>query len=386
MNLFSKLSFNLTFSKNIKLLNHMIFQKKHATKFIIFMSSFFIFLSCGSSKKVNTSASKRPTVAVKPAKKPQVSKPQTSTNKPSRTEDLNATSTIKATPENVMEYINAFKPVVQNNMRQYNIPASIIMAQGILESGIGKGKLAREANNHFGIKCHKEWQGDVIYHDDDNAGECFRKYTDASESYRDYALFLTSRSRYNALFNLEKNDYKGWATGLKNAGYATDPKYPDKLIGLIERYELFKLDDEVLGITYSKPISKPEKSPSKPKTPISEKSEISPNLDYHIVEAGETLFSISKKYQIDIDVLKNMNQLLDNSISIGQKLLLKSPTTETLENIVSPEEETMVFHEVIRGDTLFNISKRYNLTVDRIKTLNNLTENTISLGQKLRIK
>ena len=127
-------------------------------------------------------------------------------------------------------------------MKMYDIPASISLAQGILESGMGYSRLAVEANNHFGIKCHSEWEGKRIYHDDDEKGECFRVYKDPRTSYRDHSLFLTSRSRYNLLFDLKIDDYKGWAKGLKKAGYATDPKYSNKLINLIERYSLDRFD------------------------------------------------------------------------------------------------------------------------------------------------
>ena len=140
-----------------------------------------------------------------------------------------------------LEYISYFKTVAINEMHLYGIPASITLAQGILESGSGKGRLARQANNHFGIKCHT-WNGDKIYHDDDEAQECFRKYKDPNTSYRDHSEFLANRKRYSGLFKLKITDYKGWAKGLRKAGYATDPKYPKKLISLIERYELHKFD------------------------------------------------------------------------------------------------------------------------------------------------
>ena len=127
-------------------------------------------------------------------------------------------------------------------MKHYKIPASITLAQGLLESGFGEGRLALEGNNHFGIKCHRTWQGEKIYHDDDEKGECFRVYEDAGESYSDHSLFLSERDRYAFLFRLGKRDYKAWAKGLKKAGYATDPKYPDKLIRLIERFDLAQYD------------------------------------------------------------------------------------------------------------------------------------------------
>ena len=139
------------------------------------------------------------------------------------------------------DYIAFFKAVAIHEMKLYGIPASITLAQGILESGSGKGRLARQANNHFGIKCH-DWTGPRIYHDDDRAQECFRKYNDPSQSYRDHSLFLAKRKRYADLFKHKITDYKAWARGLKKAGYATDPQYPKKLISLIERYKLYRYD------------------------------------------------------------------------------------------------------------------------------------------------
>lgn len=127
-------------------------------------------------------------------------------------------------------------------MLTHGIPASITLAQGILESGDGTSKLALEANNHFGIKCHEDWKGKRIYHDDDEQGECFRVYKDPDESFRDHSLFLTTRSRYASLFKLKRTDYKGWAHGLKKAGYATNPQYPNLLIKLIEEHQLHQYD------------------------------------------------------------------------------------------------------------------------------------------------
>lgn len=145
------------------------------------------------------------------------------------------------------QYIDQYREAAMANMRQTGVPASITLAQGILESGAGNSPLAREANNHFGIKCHKEWNGPTYIQDDDEKDECFRKYEDALQSYLDHAHFLTSRPRYKGLFELDITDYKGWAHGLKAAGYATNPNYAQILIGLIERYELHRYDLMVIA-------------------------------------------------------------------------------------------------------------------------------------------
>ena len=203
------------------------------------------------------------------------------------------------------QYISFFNAVAINEMHLYGIPASITLAQGILESGSGKGRLARQANNHFGIKCHT-WNGEKIYHDDDKAQECFRKYKDPNSSYRDHSEFLANRKRYSGLFKLKITDYKGWAKGLRKAGYATDPKYPKKLISIIERYELYKYDKK----------SKKKRSKNKKSSQIIVK--------IHEVQKGDTLYSISKLYNTTVDDIKKQNNLNSIELSIGQQL--KIPT------------------------------------------------------------
>ena len=149
----------------------------------------------------------------------------------------------KSVEDKIKLYIKKFAPAAVKNMRFYKIPASITLAQGVLESGHGESTLAKKANNHFGIKCHKGWKGRSIRHDDDEENECFRSYKNPLKSYRDHSLFLVDRDRYNALFELKRKDYKGWAKGLKAAGYATDTKYAEKLISLIERFNLTRFDE-----------------------------------------------------------------------------------------------------------------------------------------------
>ncbi len=214
------------------------------------------------------------------------------------------------TIESTQEYIDTFKDIAKKNMITYGIPASIILAQGILESGSGRGQLTRKTNNHFGIKCHKGWEGDRDYFDDDEKGECFRKYNHPMFSYRDHSLFLTGRSRYDFLFDLRKNNYKAWAKGLKKAGYATDRKYPGKLISIIERYELYKYDKEVL---------KDKWQPIKEDIPVISSS----SKKTHTVIKGDTLYSISRRYGLTVEKLMSINNLDTINISIGQKLVIK---------------------------------------------------------------
>ena len=151
----------------------------------------------------------------------------------------------RITPE---EYIQTYKDIAIREMKTHKIPASITLAQGLLESGAGNSALAREAKNHFGIKCHKGWEGDTYYMDDDEKNECFRKYDDVEQSFRDHSEFLCGRSRYAALFDLDITDYEGWAKGLKAAGYATNPKYAQLLIDRIKLYDLTQYDQIALGL------------------------------------------------------------------------------------------------------------------------------------------
>lgn len=212
----------------------------------------------------------------------------------------------------VTEYVQTFSEIAQLEMKAYGIPASITLAQGLLESGFGRGELARKTNNHFGIKCHTGWQGDYDFHDDDEKGECFRKYNHPMYSYRDHSIFLKHRSRYASLFDLRQDDYKKWAYGLKKAGYATDKRYPSKLISIIEKYKLYKYDRAVLGSGY------------RPSTKTKAVVDNTPRVDKHVVQKGDTLYSISKKYAVSVDDLKRWNYLYDNSIKIGQQLTVKT--------------------------------------------------------------
>ncbi len=200
-------------------------------------------------------------------------------------------------------YIETYAQIAKDEMKLYKIPASITLAQGILESGAGKGRLSLIANNHFGIKCH-EWKGAKVFHDDDARQECFRKYKDPKYSYRDHSLFLVERVRYADLFNLKPDDYQAWAKGLKKAGYATDRAYPSKLVSLIERYQLYKYDDEVLG--------KPSYA-SKYKEAASS----------YVVQKGDTLYSIARRYNTTVDTLKEYNNLNGSNIAEGQLLYVK---------------------------------------------------------------
>ena len=234
------------------------------------------------------------------------------------TEEIVSTSKTVVTNDIVRLYVYQFKDVAMSNMKNYGIPASIILAQGILESGAGRGDLALRSNNHFGIKCHVGWTGESVKHDDDSAQECFRKYDNPSESFKDHALFLTGRSRYAKLFTLSKSDYKAWARGLRAAGYATDPKYPDKLISYIERYGLYEYDNMALDANYV-----PNEKLLVWELTVNTKNIVANNLASYVVQKGDTLYSISRKFELRVEDLKRKNNLADNTISVGQRLVVK---------------------------------------------------------------
>lgn len=282
------------------------------TKLALFLLGLFV-VSCTSSRPVvRTTTKPKVTTKKQPVvtqTKPVNTKPNTTTNPKTDTQvSLEATSNVKTYAEEIQFYVDNFKEIAKNNMKTHGIPASITLAQGILESGAGKGKLAQSANNHFGIKCHTGWTGESVKHDDDAAQECFRKYQHPSESYRDHSLFLTSRPRYSSLFKLDKGDYESWAKGLKAAGYATDVKYPDKLIGLIERFELYKYDNEVLSRDFK---------------PAKKEIILAQGGDYYTIQQGDTLYSLSKRFKLSVDDLKKLNNMSDNAISIGQQIKIK---------------------------------------------------------------
>lgn len=203
------------------------------------------------------------------------------------------------------EYVEQWRTTAVQQMIQYKIPASITMAQAILESGSGNSELARMGNNHFGIKCH-DWEGEKMYLDDDAKGECFRVYTSADESYVDHSDFLKTKKRYANLFALEQTDYKSWAKGLKEAGYATNPKYPELLIGIIEDLKLNELDQ--LGIQNN--AIAPNLSAAQNEVKGSNKHQIlvhSSKVKYVIAKKGDTFYKISKEFGLTLSQLYRFN-------------------------------------------------------------------------------
>ena len=261
---------------------------------IAFLLAVISLTSCGGSKKV-IEGRQKPTV------KKEVSK---EVNTKEKSQQSVAPVKVMTNKDKINAYVARYAPIAQKEMKSYGIPASITLAQGILESGMGYGRLAVEGNNHFGIKCHKGWNGKRIYHDDDEKGECFRVYAKVENSFRDHSLFLKDRSRYAFLFDIKTSQYKAWAKGLKKAGYATDPKYPDKLISLIERFDLTRFDKKY------RMLEKPKK-----KTVIQR---------VHTVKKGDTLYSVSKQYNVTVERIIELNKIQNQTIYLGQSLNIPS--------------------------------------------------------------
>jgi len=275
---------------------------------IVFIVTLFVLVGCGS-KKIIVKSKRKPSVSLK--KLPSVK--QNSHVKKLKKKNANLN-------KYTLAYIKKYAPLAVKEMHEFKIPASITLAQGILESGNGRSGLASKSNNHFGIKCHKGWKGERVYHDDDKKDDCFRKYKYVENSYDDHSRFLSNRKRYAFLFKLNKKKYKSWARGLKKAGYATDRKYPKKLIKIIEDYKLYEFDK-----IRKKDLKKIKRITKKIKTPIvtSSKKSTKSTVGYYKVRKGDTLYSIAKKHKITVAKLKSLNNIKSNALSIGQRLLLK---------------------------------------------------------------
>ena len=249
----------------------------------------------------------------------QITKPAEPVKNSDKVSTTNSTS-IKTPAES---YIERYKNIAITEMNGSGIPASITLAQGILESGNGNSKLAKEANNHFGIKCATEWKGETILQDDDNKDDCFRVYKSPEESFRDHTEFL-KRKRYASLFELDKNDYRGWANGLKTAGYATNPRYAELLISLVERYDLSRFDrienEREKTIRENKVMKEiainipTEKKQETVKSPVV--------MKIYEVRSGDTLTSVSKQFSLSEADLKALNGLENVNLLPGQLLLV----------------------------------------------------------------
>ena len=253
----------------------------------------------------------------------------------------------EAPNENIIKYIEQYAALAVKEMERTGVPASIKIAQGIHETNAGKSDLVLQSNNHFGIKCKSSWTGEKVYHNDDEEGECFRKYDNATASYLDHSDYLKSQPRYAFLFDYDANDYAAWAWGLKKAGYATNPIYAQTLIKYIEAYHLNELNkfaenEEDQDLKYyletirNRPLDvvensnksiEPEEKYISTK-PAKEKSEKRIKIKKtHVVKKGESLYSLSKKYDTTVDVLKKVNHLKKEALQVGQKIKIPKKIT-----------------------------------------------------------
>lgn len=303
-----------------------------------------------------------------------------------------ANAQTRQTPQ---QYITLFDQDAVAEMLRSGVPASITLAQGMLESDYGNSKLAKKAKNHFGIKCHSKWTGGKFYMDDDAKHECFRVYKSVYDSYVDHSDFLKRNQRYGFLFNLKITDYKGWAKGLKKAGYATNPKYPDLLIGLIERNNLQRFDKmnksdlKKLGpsskgqnATYeSQPVEKNKKGEYVPK-PKSKDTAIKlskNNIKFAYSQAGDNTKTIAQRYDLGHWQIIKYNELKRNAkIPAGTPIYLQPK-----KNKFKPGGK----HIVKKGETLWSISQLYGIKMKKLAKRNNLElKSTLKVGQKLKLK
>lgn len=334
-----------------------------------------------------------------------------------------------------LQYIDTYKDAAMNNMRIKKVPASITLAQGILESGAGNSDLATLANNHFGIKCHN-WKGETYYKDDDAPNECFRKYPSVQDSYADHAEFLISRPRYAKCFQLEITDYKGWARELKAAGYATLPTYADKLINTIEKYRLYDFDlmvynggienkvDEIANKPIEKPIPQPEVLPdSKPETkPVvtgrGQTKENSKKDDNVVVEskviAGNDptnlnrlrIEEVEKEMPVGVIVVNGLNAVYAQNGDTRLSVALRYGLAEwqirrynDMDDEQEPREGDLLFlepkleachvcndHNISSGENLWEIAQKYGIKLNSLKQLNGLGSGIPEPGTVLKLK
>lgn len=297
-----------------------------------------------------------------------------------------------------LDYIDKYADIAVTEQKKYGIPASITLAQGLLESGAGQSELAVESNNHFGIKCHDTWTGQKYYYDDDRKNECFRKYRKVEDSYEDHSQFLL-RPRYESLFKLKPTDYRAWAHGLKKAGYATDPKYAEKLISLIEDYDLHRFDtgkgktkqekqaaqeNTLADETYTK------KTSGKPASNASSIGTIASSLQhevkkrngvkYVIVSAGETFADLSVEFGIPENRLMRYNDVSqDRHFKGGERVYLQMKKNKA--------GKANTTHKVRADETMYDVAQLYGIKLKKLCALNGMPQNIPPFeGQVLRLR
>ncbi len=266
------------------------------------------------------------------------------------------------------DYIRQYRKIAVEEMKRYHIPASITLAQGLLESGAGRSELARKSNNHFGIKCGRSWDGRTVRADDDAPNECFRAYRHVKDSYRDHSKFLRTGARYASLFRLKITDYKGWARGLKKAGYATDPRYADRLINIIELYDLDRYDSKK-GLEWAEEFPNPHQP------------YLANDMVYIIARRGDTFKSLSDELGISKKKLRTYNELpKDYEFTGGEIVYLeKKHRRATKEYIV---------YVVRQGDSMYSISQKFGIRLKNLYKLNKMEPDAPApkVGDILRLR
>jgi len=269
---------------------------------------------------------------------------------------LTGTATAQKKNASYQKYVKDYSDLAIQHQRKYKIPASITLAQGILESGAGQSDLARRSNNHFGIKCHTDWKGGRVYHDDDLRGECFRKYKKVEDSYEDHSKFLAERPRYASLFKLNITDYKGWARGLQKCGYATDKAYANKLIKMIEDYELCKYDSQ------GKKRASNEKS--QPQAPVIRRTVYKTHgLLYVYAESNDTFESVAASTGFKAKDLKKFNEVPgDFPLQKGDIVYLQKKKVKA--------DKPNYDHVVQTGESMHSIAQKYGIQIKSLYKIN----------------
>lgn len=296
------------------------------------------------------------------------------------------------------EYIEKYKSIAVAHMEKYGIPASITMAQGILESDAGNSALSLSSNNHFGIKCKKSWTGRKVYYDDDAKGECFRAYPSVEASYEDHALFLDSSPRYDSLFSYPSNDYRSWARGLKAAGYATAPDYAERLVAIIEKYKLYILDQADGSAIYSSGKHAKQNAEwfaqqsSSPNHQMEDPFNVTINAHkgysiyrvnhtcYVLAKEGDTYESLSKIFAISESNLRKFND-------VNRRAVLTKGSIVFIERKKGAWLSQQLLHTASHGQTLHSISQSYGIRLRRLARLNRTRPSRpLEVDQTIRLR
>lgn len=276
-------------------------------------------------------------------------------------------------------YFSQFSDLAIEQMKRYRIPASITLAQGVFESNAGRSRLATVGNNHFGIKCHG-WSGRSIYADDDYSNECFRAYDSAKDSYEDHSRFLKNNQRYARLFQLSTTDYRGWARGLKACGYATNPNYAQKLIGIIELYGLYKYD---MAKGYDRFMADRYDARNHSAAPTGYHAIYKCNKNYYIVvKAGDTFKSLSKETGVSVRKLAKYNEHgKHDQLQVGEVIYLMKKQKRASKAFKG------VPHTVKPGESMHSIAQLYGIRVKNLYKMNHMQlDDTLSVGQQLKVR